>query len=537
MKWHAQVVHVARKDLRMASWLILAYVAVVAGATGSTTEWAVVPGTASPLWMFVLVLMGMNVFASLVQADSPARSDAFWASRPLYPLAVFGAKIAVTLLLLLGLALLGQLVGLLAHDIVASDLPGLLAESALSYGIWLGVAAVIAALTRDLRTFLVVLVVGTIAWGMGTAIIASRTGPREAPGPSLILNTTAVVCMLLVLAHQYVTRNVRRGVMLAGIVAVASLLLPLVVPRSLPASEEVPHRLRFAEIRIEEIRFQKMTGGGTQAWLRLRTEGASALHRYTLVLLGIRLHMPDGSVEEIPIDQPFFALNTPPLPATERFQWLGTRDFPRDSFFTVPVDLSEPQKEALSRGGARLALRGGIEVQEPRILALLPLHAGAAAAHQGHRVRVVGVDSTGEGPSVKVRMSSVSSSRSPDPRRVHSFGRLSPFSYALLNPYRREVLSLDPRQTSGSDLALVLPGPRTSTETTQLQRALDYADASSAQANQEWLRHARLLLVKWAPLGSYPVTIETQSPGVRVSEGSAGPRGRAVPRREPAAGQ
>ena len=508
MRWQAQVVHVARKDLRLAGWLILAYAAVVAGATASATEWAVVPGTAAPYWMFGLVLLGMILFAMLVQADSPARTDAFWATRPLYPSAVVSAKILAALLLLLGLPLLGQLIGLIAHDVAAPDLPVLLGESALSYGRWLGIAAVIAALTRDLRTFVIALVVVTIGWGVGTGVIAARTGPREASGSSLILIAAGVVGMLLVLAHQYLTRNVRRGVIITGVLAVASLLLPLVLPRSLPASEEVPHRLRLTEIRIEEIRFQKMTGGGTQAWLRLRTEGASALHRYTLVLLGIRLHMPDGSIEEIPINRPFVEFNAPPLPATEEFQWLGAHDLPRDSLFTVPVDLSEPQKEALSGGGARLALRGGIEVQELRVMALLPLHAGAAAAHHGHRVRVIGVDSTADAPSVEVRMSSVSSSSSPDPRRVDSFGRRNPFSYALLNTERQEALTLNPRQTSGSDLALVLPGPRTSTETTQLQRVPGYATASLARVNQEWLRRARLLLVRWAPLGSYPVRIE-----------------------------
>lgn len=536
MKWHAQVVHVARKDLRMAGWLILAYVAVVVGATASTTEWVVIPGTASPLWMFVLVLLGMNILVSLVQADSPARSDAFWATRPLYPLAVFGAKIAVALLLLLGLALLGQLVALLAHDVAAPDLPGLLAESALSYGRWLGVAAVIAALTRDLRTFLVVLVVGTIAWGMGTGIIASRMGPREAPGSSLILNIAAVVSMLLVLAHQYVTRNVRWGVSIAGLLAFASMLYPLAGSRASSASQEVPNHLRLTGIRMEEVRFQQMTGGGTQARLRLRLQGASKFHRYALISPAVRLHLPNGSTEDISMDQPFVPPGTPTLPFTEEFQWLGAHNSPGDSLFTLSIDLSESQREALSRSGTRLVLRGAVEVQEPRVLPLLRLHPGVVAARRGERVRVEGVERTAEDPSVKVRLSSVSSSRSPDSRRPGLFWA-EPFTYALLNPQRREALALTRGASSGSDLALVLPGPRTSTETTELRPVQRYPKTSLAQVGEEWLTQARLLIVRWAPVGSYPVTIETQSPVVRAFAGSAGPRVRAAPRREPVAGQ
>jgi hypothetical protein len=539
MKWYAQVVHVARKDLRLAGWLILIYGAVVAGVTAGAVEWGISTAAVAPLPTFGLVLLGMVLFAILVQADSPARSDAFWASRPLYPLAVFSSKMLIAFLLLLGLPLLGQLVGLLAHDVAARDLPALLADSALSYSSWLGMAAVIAALTRDLRTYLVALVLVTLGWFIGLQALGFLLNPSMTPGPPppLLVPVAIVTGMLLVLARQYVTRDVRRGVWTAGVLAIVSTLLPLVAPRAawsvVPASGEVPNHVRLVGLSIEDVELR----GGSKALMQLRLEGVSRFHRYALVSPVVHLHRPDGTVMSYTVSKSPIGLSTPNLRLPEDFQWLGERPSPRAFTHGFFIVLPEAQVAELARGGVRLVVQGHIEVREPRVIADLPLDLGATAAHDGQRVRIVRVERAAEGPSVEVRISAVAPAKSPSFEQLYSPSWESPLVYALVNQGRKEALALDWGGSSGSSFGLVLPGPRVWRQTTQLHRNPQYPDASVAELSQEWLGRARLLLVRWVPVGSYPVTIETQSPAVRASAGSAGPRVRAVPRRELVAGQ
>jgi hypothetical protein len=145
MKWHAQVLHVARKDLRLSRWLLLAYAAVVAGVGAAAAEWGVFAAVAPPLRMLGVVLLGTVLLAFLVQADSPARSDSLWVILPLRSSAVFAAKLLVGVVVLIGIPLLGQLAGLRAHDVAPGNLAGLLGQSALSYGVWLAIVAAVAA--------------------------------------------------------------------------------------------------------------------------------------------------------------------------------------------------------------------------------------------------------------------------------------------------------------------------------------------------------------------------------------------------------
>ncbi len=72
MKWYAQVVHVARKDLRLAGWLMFAYAAVVAGATAGALEWGISTSAVAPLPTFGLVLLGMLPVAGYLQSSGNA---------------------------------------------------------------------------------------------------------------------------------------------------------------------------------------------------------------------------------------------------------------------------------------------------------------------------------------------------------------------------------------------------------------------------------------------------------------------------------
>ncbi len=165
MSWWKQVWHVTKKDVREFRWVLgvqvlatvmAAAMVVDSGSHGGPRAGGILLGL-SNLVNPSMVLAGIAVLISalVVQADSPSRSDAFWASKPLHPLAVLTSK-AVTLgVFLLALPLVAEAIALRQHAVSPAQMVPLLAESVISQaGIVVGAAA-LAALTANLSTFFV----------------------------------------------------------------------------------------------------------------------------------------------------------------------------------------------------------------------------------------------------------------------------------------------------------------------------------------------------------------------------------------------
>jgi hypothetical protein len=509
MKWHAQVAHVARKDVRQFRWMIAAYALVVAAATAEA-GWSAFGADMPLLWMFVLVVTGMVLLAVLVQADSPARSTPFWVTLPLHSSAVFTAKLVVGVLVVLGLALAGQAVALSAHAVSAGDLPGLLGRSAVAFGLWLGTAAVIAALAPDLRTFLLALTLTTLSWFIGATIIWSSLASSEHSGPlPLLVRLAAVLCMVALLAHQYLTRRMRLGLAAVALLWVAGLLVPPLVSRSIAdhAAGVVPGPLRAATIIIDSVQFHS----GLEPMMRIRVKGLSPVHNYVLMSPVVELRMENGSSAPVHTNERFIWLGHGVV-RLEGIRWVNRTEPAQETqeFNTgVGLTLTPAQRRALEQGRARLSLRGRVEVREPRVKMDLPAVAGAAAARQGLRMRVTRAEVLAQGPSVEVRASSVASSRSAGSRPERWSGpRLT--DHVLVNRSRGEGLTMNQRNNSGSDGGLVLPGPSVAALRVVLEPVGTPSPESGVEAG--WLNGARLLVLEWVPLGSYPVAIQQQSP-------------------------
>ncbi|CAN5702486.1 hypothetical protein BH23GEM8_BH23GEM8_10900 [soil metagenome] len=522
MKWHAQVAHIVRKDLYLSRWFLLAYAGVVLGATVEAVGWSSLGTESSLIWTFFLVLLGMILLALLIQADSPQRSNAFWVALPLNRSAVFAAKVAGAVLLLLVLPLLGQFAGLSAHAVAAGELPTLLGRSALVYGAWLGLAAVIAALTPDLRTFAVTLtlvILGGLISSLVVGFLLDSNSASASPDPLLWPVLVAGGALFLV-AHQYRTRDLRRGIWIAALLGVAVLVLPVAArssaPSVHPASGSVPDSLRPVTLSLRDVRF----GPGNRAMLGIYLSGISASHQYLLVSPVVHIQMPDGSSERVAIqsaDYPYTELNAPDLRLGEGLTWLGERAPDREISTGVSVDLSPGQRAALSRGDALLTVLGHLEVREARVRAELSLEPGARTVFDGERVRLLEVENIGEGPAVELRISSVASPRSSGvaaPR--YATLRRSP-RYALINHEAHEAFVLSEVGVSGGGFGLVLPGAEAWTTTRRLQQNSMHSDV---RVGDDWLRHARLLLVDWVPVGSAPVVIRTTDTGANLQRRS-----------------
>ena len=163
MSWLTQVWHVAKKDVRQFRWLlalqVLATVMAVPAVVGSGSHIGG-PGFSSTFpsldWYMVLAGLAVLISAVVVQADSPSRSDAFWASRPLNPLAVLMAKGATLGVFLLAIPLVAEAMLLLRHAVSPSEMVPMLAESLISQAGIVVAAATVAALTANLSAFFMV---------------------------------------------------------------------------------------------------------------------------------------------------------------------------------------------------------------------------------------------------------------------------------------------------------------------------------------------------------------------------------------------
>ena len=116
----AQMLHVARKDLRESRWPFIVYVALVALAAARVTDWWSASRVLE-MAMFLVVIAGVVLVATLIQSDSPIRADAFWATRPLSPTAVLLAKILLVVVIVVALPVAAQAFAVSSFDIHGTD--------------------------------------------------------------------------------------------------------------------------------------------------------------------------------------------------------------------------------------------------------------------------------------------------------------------------------------------------------------------------------------------------------------------------------
>jgi hypothetical protein len=509
MTWVRQVLHVARKDVLMARWPLLAYVAVVVFAT-VTGLGVLMVGPASEFpGSVLLVIVGMLLVAMLVQADPPAGSDAFWVTRPLRPSAVFGAKLLLVLAVI-GVGLVGQALALRAHAIPGGDYLPHLARTALVYGLWLSAAAVLAALTRDIRMFVVVgvaIFVGVTTTGMflipaSSVLVAFEPTPwfRFIPAiPASLPPTVILLGLLAVVLHQYLTRRFVRGVVLTVVVVgLAGVLALAAAPHATHAglATDAPAVLHA---RVTDARMTISDGGHaqTRANVLLRLDNPAPGHRYTLGSGEAEVRRRDGTVEEAYIDI---------FPA-----WVIVFEAGRaQDEVEFRVQLTPEQAEQLRAGAATLLVRGRIQIDDVVAIGTLPLDGSGELRIAGRRLRVVRADFHAAGPEVEVASSAVAPARGGAPSgsmwasMPSLFGWARDFAYTLVDSVSGQAVPLMHAGSGGRGGALPLPGP----DSYLVRSTLGPGPGVGTDPSRGgWIENSRLHVGTWRPLGSYPVQV------------------------------
>jgi hypothetical protein len=514
MTWLGQVLHVAAKDVRQARWMLLAYLAVAAFATlsalGGRDEFGI-----RDMSMVLVVIVGMFTAAFFIQADSPVRSDAFWASRPFHPGAVLAAKGMSALVVLVGVPLLGQLAVLAANDVSGTKLLVLLGKSVWVYSLWLLIAMLVAAVTRDLRTFTTVIVIMPVL--MGIALVLSTlgqdvwTGGIAEPtvtvtGTAKLVTSTVVMlvgmsCAVMSLILLYRTRSMRRSTWAAVIAAVPCLFLTIFIFPQRRASAGASALTLAAKPGVAvEIRTD-------QGQTRISFEPGPPRPTNRLLTLDggvLKLTLRNGDVIRLPVDSRL-TLETPALPVAERIRWIGPEAFSRGSGGMHSVRLTRKQRDAVKAGVASASLEGTISAVEPRASATIPLRSGEVRTSDGSVVRIVGVNSAPDDSIAAVVRTSISGAGSPESQALAMSWWDTP-RYALVNRLRGEAAMAGPGRNGGSTQALVLPGAWRWTEKTLLQRVTRFNE--EIPIDNMWLQGAEVVVIDWKYVGRSKIHID-----------------------------
>ena len=502
----AQLWHVFVKDVRQQRWLVLLYVVLVVAAAGHALAWRPFADGVFGGTMMVVGLVILLLLASVVQGDSPTRSDAFWASHPLDPYAVLGAKVLFAIALL-AVGAIGQEVVLQAYDATSADVARLVVEPVLVLGAVMLIAGLIASLTRDLRTFTMVAIVTPLAMILSivliTALLRESVAFRIGSQAMQVTRIVALVLAAALIPWLYRTRDNRWTMRIAGYVIAGVAIVTLftggpvrtTAPTSeAPASRPVQHFPLSIVVPPDGVR-----GDPAQiAFAIVMPPVPEQLH------LAIRapiatLRFSDRSSARVPLGYSFGYMtlgsgNRPPHPDIPGVRWLPGGGTASVATTTVSGMLTPEQRLALDAGGATVVVEATIEVDTVVAGDAVRLAAGSMAQRDGHRVTVERWSHYAANPDIIVAAASLADDEPYDfdPQR----------EYALLNRHRGEALSLNRAELNQSMDGLVLPGA-TIWKTRARLTALKRVPLEGAPPGDDWYRDAELLPVVRRTLGSY----------------------------------
>jgi hypothetical protein len=511
-----EISHVVIKDIQEARRLVLLYLAVVVVATAHGAGLGVFRSGTFGASMVFVVIVGSLLAASVVQADSPTRSDAFWATHPFRRSSMLGAKLAFALLVVL-VAVAGQTIGIYSYDLRPFASSSFVTGPALFFSVALLGVMLLASVTRDLRSFIIVAIVIPVVVLFTLATFerhpTTATLAPESPGLGDLLTHLwgpGVAAGVALLVWLYLKRDDRRRTRTVSACIVALTLMSMCSGSRAPDSPEAmiagPAPLTVA-LEPADPRAPSQHG---QLPIVIHVsglgEGRSA--RLDVPLIELRLH--DGSVLHAPVENSIIDAGgvwpsrfVPPRIAGIR--WLVTSPSEEVRNTVVPR-LTGAQRRAVAEGIAGVAVEGRVSIWESLPSGTLPIVVGAETTANGRRTRIAAWTPDDELSVVVVDESSIDPSPASAWPFTSMFGREG---FALVNESRGEAVPLGRTQSSGGLDGLVLPGAPLRSEQVHFGlRAGPTADTMLPDA--DWLRGARLMPVRSHLLGVYRIRTEVK---------------------------
>ncbi|MEE8147932.1 MAG: hypothetical protein V3T24_10030 [Longimicrobiales bacterium] len=529
MSWWTQVWHVAKKDVRQFRWLLALQVlatvmavtaAVDPGSHGSSAGLArtisVGLNNVGGAYM-MLVALAILISGLVVQADSPSRSDAFWASRPLHPLAVLTAKGATLGLFLLGIPLVAEAVVLWDHAVPPGEIAPMLAEALVAQGGIVVAAATVAALTANLSAFFMLFVgIGVVLAG----IVDMFPNGFQTLAPVEIFAPAAVLGVA-VLAYQYSSRNLRRSVIGLTLASVAGLAVlgwtsggyANLSEMPVTASPDVVRTdLQWGSFEVEAV--TPRDGGDPQTWTLWTTVRlADPDPRFDYVLVGAtaRLHMADGTVTQRRIGRIELS------PYGQRpgdFEWLFEASDDGTAVARIEAArLSWVEVQSVMADGAWLEFDGRVEALAAEEWGSLPLTAGAELTGESSRFRVLSVRPPGgSGPFLRFFGETIHSYLDIPEGGTRGYTR-----YALVNRELGEGLVVPVESRANRHAMIFAGGSVAGAARFDLDVPWVFNEEGRERAVDEtWTEGAELMIMPSVSVGGYPIVAEVEDVRIKL---------------------
>jgi hypothetical protein len=516
MNWIAQVRHVAAKDVRHSRWALIVYIGLIAAATVSfVTGHAFGPFPTKPstnvegmpdifvtYLPMVAAILGLVASVSLLQSDSPTRANAFWASRPLSPSAVLGAKLAVVVIAIIGLPLIGVAIGLTSLDTSSVRTTSLVARCALPYGEWALAVLVVGALTEDLRGAAVALIAILLGAILTLAAFSKGSAENTSPGPSetaslialAVFTVVVVMGSIALLAFLYRTRAKRPATWIAVALATSCLVFA-----------------SFAQVALN-ARPRVQDGGTASLVLQLQPSDTGAWRHAARSLVvpvapsprsriddrtdfrsdSVWIELLDGKQVNVDgVTKATMTLGPPPLGAPVR--WLGGAGEQSRGYLNV-----EPQpgvRGAIGNNARSVSVAGIVTSLQSRPIASLPLRIGESVVHDGRRIVIYGFSHDADSANVWIELSTV-------PRDqvlpIDDWTSTDNLRFALVNDARSEALMLRYWGGHSESGGLVLPWTQIQTRFSQFKSGTQDGPSHIVPLDDAWYKGARLVALEWS---------------------------------------
>jgi hypothetical protein len=506
------VAHLLAFDLLRLRWWLAAYAAVVGVAALHALEVPAFAVVHPVLLAFGVPLFTMMCAVVLVQGDHPTAPDAFWRGKPIAPWTPVLSK----LLLLAVLVLLPALAIALALGAIGTPLgtaSTLAAQSARGLLLWAILALAIGAVTRDLRSAPLVLVVALVlAYGTRAFGGLAGYGPwwvGQVEEWTVIVGGGALVAALY---HGVLSSRPALAItVLFGVAAMDAATRemtewgrppePPTAAPAIAAADGAPERLVIDTVDL-------VRDGSGPVTLRYRVLNARANTRYAVQQARITLQYADGATGQLAMVAGVF-LEAPasgiPLPAGARWSTAPGDTLPTRGEMTAFV-LSREIVRRPASSIRRIEVRGDLRRMTVSETLTVPWQSGDLVHANGQRLRLF--DSTSSGSDRtggwRLRWTEPRSTVEAE-RERYGDGANHLFNTTLVQVDRNQVARPLRRQhMEHTSYPFVLPWTARAQETLWL--GVDGAELPADVAG------SRLHVVRWKTAAVVPVQAEYRMP-------------------------
>jgi hypothetical protein len=487
------------KDVRQTRWPLTLYLVVLGVATLQAMQSP--RGSLRPPdfpVMYLVVITGTFVAALVVQDDSPTRSDAFWASRPLYSSAVLAAKAATVFVVVLGAGMIAQSMVFVWLGEPPANFVRLMVRSSWIYALWLMIAMLIASISRDLRTFIATLAVVPLAFPF-TRVSSLFALQRLAPPRTALFAAVAigVAGSIAALVSVYRTRKRGRAIWVLAVGAVVCMLLGIFTN---PWARWNGRFEEHGEARYA-LYLDKMIGPRGLDRLAVGLPDVITSDRYTAIDSAVvRIRLSDGNTLVL-TSSPHAIVAYPTLPLPTGIQWLGALP-PANFSGANGIRANRRQLDSLAAGIANVSIDVFTWSARPSLVATLPLRAEARQRRGGKIARVLRMGTQAEGDTLAlIAMTSISVPETTWGSNMGMlFGRVPEF--ALVNRRRGEAVIPIQRRIGGSSASTPLPGLWRTVMVTEVPGGIQSVRGPRpAPVGRDWIDEADVLAFDWIPIG------------------------------------